>query len=588
MEAPSAPEPDRPPREDLQAVQPRPVSPGASLPSSSPHGRGHAGRWLVCGATGAAALVAIHLLVTWGKVDPGQVLALALIVPAVLVGVLNAVLEWRVASLSRALDDVIVVGATLLYALPGLVLVGRGHEEAFTHAALAPVAVLVAVWIVRGVEAIAAGSLQRQADMGALDTPGVVASLFSMPSRFGRSRTVKTARRVALVLSLAALPAGIAAIGVGWMLTGRLLEPETWSLGAAVALSLAPRLVRNVAPPVLAAGLVRGRSAGIVFRDDTEFEKAGRANTLVVRKRGVLVEPGGEVMEFHHLGRLPRETVLALMASCEEIAGESEPASALMRYARREGVAPGDTRLTRWFASRGVQSTSPFGEVYVGNRLFLIENGISVGRGEEAAQAAEKNGHTAIFVSIDREIEAVVVLANRLRDSARPAVERARRAGLASVLVTGDSFRTAESIGRTLGVDQIRPEVAVGSREHEVDRLRDTGHRLAVLGSVVTGPDPGASERDVQVGVGWDGESPLDTRWGVVVTGEDLVRSVQALELCRRCRRLLVANWAVALVAGGLTLGLAASGLVVPVLAAVAVNLASAAMILVRPSTGRT
>ncbi len=563
-----------------------PVPAGGTAREVDP--RGHFSRWIVSASAGGATLVAIHVLVTWGKLEPSQLLAVAILVSGVLLGVVNAVLEWRATTFARAFDDVLVICAALVYATPGLALLARGHVSGFSQASLAPLGVLVVVWASRALETALGARLDRHPDIGSVHSPASLAGLFFMPERVGSSLFHVAGRRIGRTLSLMSLPVGGVVVALAWGLGGRLGDPAAWAVAAAVSLSLAPRLARNVMPAVVAAGVVNARSRGITFRDDAEVEKAGAADALILRKRGVLVEPGGEVIEYHHMGSLPSGIVLALVASCEGVANGTEPAEALMRFARREGVKPGDTRLTRWIASRGVQSTSPFGEVFVGNRLFLIENGISVGRGEDVAQEAEKRGHTAVFVSVDRDIQAVAVLQNRVRPGARPAVDACRRLGVTSVLVTGDSFRTAESIGQSLGVDQIRSEIAVGSRENEIDRLRDMGYTLAVLGHVDTGVEQAVSPGDLNMALGWDGESCLDTRWGVAARGDDPMGAVDALDIGRRVRRFLLVNRTLAVVGGGLVLGLAASGLASPFWAALGSNLLAAIMLAIRPSTGGT
>jgi len=109
----------------------------------------------------------------------------------------------------------------------------------------------------------------------------------------------------------------------------------------------------------------------------------------------------------------------------------------------------------------------------------------------------------------------------------------------------------------------------------------------AVLGNVETGPDPSSDDADVNVALGWDGDSAVDPRWGVIVKGTDLGGAGDALELARRCGRFERANWTIAVVVGGLAVGLAASGLAGPVLTALAVNAACAGMMAVRPRPAR-
>ncbi len=541
-------------------------------------------RWLLSAVIAGAVTLAAHLAVQKGWLSPSLALASGLLAPAVLLGLMHGALEWRATSLLRAVDEVIVVGAVLVYSTPGLVALGRGDTGWFSSGILMPLAVLVVVWSARSAESAATGSLESGAELGPLHAPGTIAGLVGDPAGFGRSRMARLARILSWILSFGALPSAVLIVLGSWSITGRVGIASHWILAAAVALSLAPRLFRNTMPAVTASSLVRARRSGVLFSGDRALEKAGIVDGIVLRKQGVVLEGGSEVIEFHSLGELPTETVLALMASCEEIASGNDVAEALMRYARRQGIKPGDTRMARHHASRGIHSTSPFGEIFVGNRLFLIENGISVGRGETAASEAEKRGHTAIFISINRNVEAVAVLKNSLRESSRRAVDGFHALGLTTIFVSGDSHRTAESLGATLGVDQIRPEIALGGREAEVDRLRNTGLHLAILGSLAGGPPRGSVEGDLTIGLGWDGESGVDPAWDVVIRGDDLERAAHALAIARRGRRFLLATWTLAILAGGVTLGLAASGLAAPLAAAQIVNLVAALMAAVRPS----
>ncbi len=545
--------------------------------------RGSLLRWVLSAGIAGSVTLAAALAVQRGWIGPSLALASGLLAPAALLGLMHAALEWRATSLLRAVDEVIVVGAVLVYATPGLVALGRGDGSWFASGILMPLAVLAIVWSARGAESAATGKLESDGELGPLHAPGTLVGLVGDPAGFGRSRMAGLARILSWILSFAALPSAVLIVLGSWLVTGRMGIASHWTLAAAVALSLAPRLFRNTLPAVAASSLVRARRSGILFSGDRALEKAGIVDGIVLRKQGVVLEAGSEVIEFHALGELPTETVLALTASCEEIASGNDVAEALMRHARREGVKPGDTRMARHHPSRGIHSTSPFGEIFVGNRLFLIENGISVGRGETAASEAEKRGHTAIFISINRNVEAVAILSNRLRTSSRSAVDGFHALGLTTIFVTGDSHRTAESLGEALGVDQIRPEIALGGREAEVDRLRNTGLRLAILGSLAGGPPRGSVEGDVTVGLGWDGESGVDPAWDVVVRGDDLERAARALAIARRGRRFLLANWTLALLAGGVTFGFAASGLASPVAAALVVNLIAAVMAAVRP-----
>ncbi len=543
-------------------------------------------RWVVPAALAAAGIAAAWISVTRGWVGVGPLLGFALLAPAMIAGIVLSALEWRTTTSGRALDDLLVVAGALAYAVPGLAGLLDGRTQDFVPGILGPLGVLAAVWAMRALEVGLATSLEELPELGSLHARGVLASLVNRPEEWGRSRFVRHAGRLALVLAIVAVPAGACVLLVSWLMSGRSGGALPWPMAAAVVLGMSPRLVRNIYPASTAAALLNGRADGIVFSDDRSLEMAGRVDALVLRKRGVLAEAATEVEDLHLLGDLPRGVVLSLLMSCEEIASGSEVAAAIQRFARAEGVRPGDTRLTRHVPSRGIQSTSPFGEIFAGSRLFLIENGISVARGESAASEAERKGHTAIFVSVNRKIEAVLVLENRIRASARSVVDGARRMGISTILVTGDSARSSEVIASQVGVDQVRPEIGLAGREREIERVRDAGHRLAVLGSMDRGAPRQVDSRDLSIGIGWDGVSPVDPGWGVAVSEGDLPRALRAIEIGRSARRFALAGIVIAVVAGITGLGLAASGLASPLVAALMVNAAASVMAALRPRLG--
>ena len=549
--------------------------PGRIFPEKSP-----LVRWAASAVLGGLAILALWVAAARGWLPRDPLVTLLVVAAAGLVGIVHAMLEWR-SSPWRFLDEIVVVCAAGLVASAAAL--GQDPDGGPRMLQLAPLGILVAVWAARAMEAALTGGIEHDLEVASLHRRDAVAGLCARPGDWGLSRVARLTGALGAALSIAALPLATVVMAASWIATGRPGDPHHAAVAAAVALSLSGRLLRNMAPPVLGAALLRARRKGILFREDRAFERAGAVNAMVLRKRGVIVEPGGGVIEFHVLGELDAATLLSLVSACEEAARGSGIAHALVSHARAEGASPGDTRMVRHVPSRGIQATSPFGEIFLGNRLFHIENGISVGRGETAAIEAEKRGHTAIFVSVNRRTEAVAVISNTVRSGTRDAIARSRSLGLTTVLVTGDSQRTAESLAASLGIDHVRAEVASGSREQEIERLRDTGHRIAFLASLSDGVASAAGPWDVMVGLGWDGESQVGGSWDVAVAGEDLGRAVTALDIARRGRRFILGNAAIAVLAGGLSLGFAASGLASPVLVALAVGLAAAVMPAVRP-----
>ena len=105
--------------------------------------------------------------------------------------------------------------------------------------------------------------------------------------------------------------------------------------------------------------------------------------------------------------------------------------------------------------------------IAVGTPALMAELGVTVNEAADARMDALKaSGKTAVLVALDDRAIGVLGIADVPRDSAPQVIERLRRDGLKVVMLTGDDPRTAQAIGRAVGIDAIRPAAARRRRPH--------------------------------------------------------------------------------------------------------------------------
>jgi Cu+-exporting ATPase len=255
------------------------------------------------------------------------------------------------------------------------------------------------------------------------------------------------------------------------------------------------------------------------------------------------------VVEFVNYSEQPDAVILDLVASAEQAAGGSSLAEALLAFTQGRGaVGEATTRLSRFWPGQGVKATSARGEVWIGSRRMLLEEGVSTAPVEEDARHFEQAGHTVLFVALRRRVHALVALADTVRPEMAEAVEAAHRLGLETHLVTGESRLTAEHVARSVRVRHIRPELAREERAAEIRGLREMGVPVAVLGRPA-GPAQVLQDADVAIAIGV--AEPHGYPCEVAVAADDPRVGVACLAAARKAIAAIVLQL---LVAGGVAL----------------------------------
>ena len=138
--------------------------------------------------------------------------------------------------------------------------------------------------------------------------------------------------------------------------------------------------------------------------------------------------------------------------------------------------------------------------------------------------------------------------------------------GIRTVLLTGDSRRIADAVGRELGIEEVGAELLPEDKVSRVKALVAEGRRVAMLGDGINDA-PALMEAHVGVAMG-SGTDVARESADVVLLGNDLLKFADTVQLARQMRRIILQNFAGTLAVDGVGVGLAAFGLLNPPLAA--------------------
>ncbi len=225
-------------------------------------------------------------------------------------------------------------------------------------------------------------------------------------------------------------------------------------------------------------------------------------------------------------------------------------------------------------AGQGVSVRLRGERLLVGRPSFLAERGVDPSQGTAREAEREASGRTVIAVGRGQRLVGIVSLGDELRDDAAEAVAGMQRAGLVPVLVTGDNRGTAELVARKVGIapQHVHAGVLPGDKAELIRRLQgDRKGRVAMVGDGINDA-PALMQADVGVAMGAGTDIAIESA-DVIIVGNRLTSVLEAREMSRRSYRKTQQNVALAFLFNGIGIPIAATGLVYPVWAMVAMAL---------------
>jgi P-type Cu+ transporter len=309
--------------------------------------------------------------------------------------------------------------------------------------------------------------------------------------------------------------------------------PLVVATACAVALALAVRGAVRAVALHHAQGQLSTLALGIVYKDASAFDAAGRASVAVLCARGTVLMGEPEIVALESLGSVPESRILAIAAGAE-VASTHPFASAILRAARTREERPENVRGAMVHPGLGVTALSAMGErLVVGSRALLLREKVSVAIADARVTELEMQGRSVLLVALAGKLVGLIALQDGLRPGARAAVQRLLDSRLEPVLLSGEARETCETFGRMLDVDHIRPEILPEGRGGEVRALGEGGQLIAVIGRPQT--DDGAlGAADVSVALGAAGSTPGE--WSVSLASDDVRDAAKALSLAKEAR----------------------------------------------------
>ena len=360
----------------------------------------------------------------------------------------------------------------------------------------------------------------------------------------------------------------------GWWIAGNF--PQGLLSFIAVLIISCPCALGVATPAALMVGVGKGAEAGILIRGADVLERARKLNTVVFDKTGTLTRGEPNVTDVVPLGDLD-DIALLRLAAAVEVGSEHPLGEAIVRGAQHRELELPAVSDFEAIAGHGISGVADGRKILLGNRRLFAREGIDTASAEAAMAQLELAGKTAMLIGFDGALVGVVAVADTIKPEAKEAIAALRSEGVEVVMLTGDNKRTAEAIGRELGIDRVIAEVLPADKAAMIKDLQNKGKIVAMVGDGVNDA-PALATADIGIAIGSGSDVAKETG-GIILMRDDVRQVVYAIRLSRATLRKIKQNLFWAFIYNTIGIPIAALGYLNPIIAAAAMALSSLSVV---------
>ena len=325
---------------------------------------------------------------------------------------------------------------------------------------------------------------------------------------------------------------------------------------------------------VLSAMREAGR-AHITVKGGKFLEAVAAADTIVFDKTGTLTHACPRVAQVVSFGGKEEAEMLRLAACLEEHFPHSM-ANAVVEEAKRRGLRHEEYHSkVEYLVAHGIASTVDEERVLIGSAHFVFEDeSCIIPEGEQERFDALPPEYSHLYLAVGGQLAAVICISDPLREEAKEVLSALRALGITStVMLTGDSRRTAEAIALQVGVDAFRAEVLPADKADYVARLRREGHTVLMVGDGIN-DSPALSEADAGIAIS-DGAAIAREIADITIAADSLWELVELRRIAMALMARIHSNYRFVIGFNGTLIALGVAGVLPPATSATLHNLST-------------
>lgn len=328
-------------------------------------------------------------------------------------------------------------------------------------------------------------------------------------------------------------------------------------------------------PLAVLSAMREAGKAHITVKGGKFLEAVAMADTIVFDKTGTLTHACPKVVQVLAFGGRQEEEMLRLAACLEEHFPHSV-ANAVVEEAKQQGLTHDEFHSkVEYLVAHGIASTVNGERVLIGSAHFVFEDeGCVVPEEDQVQFDALPSEFSHLYLAIGGQLAAVICISDPMREEAAAVLSQLRNMGIKkTVMLTGDSHRTAAAIAAQLGVDEFRAEVLPADKAEFISQLRKNGHTVLMVGDGIN-DSPALSEADAGIAIR-DGAAIAREIADITMAADSLWELVALRRIATALIARIHSNYRFVIGFNGALIGLGVAGILPPATSAMLHNIST-------------
>jgi Cu+-exporting ATPase len=360
-----------------------------------------------------------------------------------------------------------------------------------------------------------------------------------------------------------------------WLLVG---APFSFAFGNAITVLLiaCPCALGLATPAAIMVGAGQAAREGIYIRNGESLETAAKLNVVVFDKTGTITEGKPKVTDLLNLSRMSEEKIIGLAASAENNS-EHFLGKAIVAYAKEQFIELQECTHFYSETGRGIEAEVDGKKLLLGNKAWLLDKAIDVDGLLAAAGDFSGQGKTPVLMAINGKAAAVFGIADKPRPQAVQAIQHLKKLGMHTLMVTGDTEKTANYIAAIVGIETVIANAKPEQKLAIIHQFQNEGKNVGMIGDGINDA-PALAASDVGFAIGTGTDIAIESADMTLVHG-DITKVTEAIQLSTDTIRIIKQNLFWAFGYNVIAIPVAAMGKLNPMIASAAMALSSVSVI---------
>lgn len=341
---------------------------------------------------------------------------------------------------------------------------------------------------------------------------------------------------------------------------GNSSEWSKWLIRALTTLVISCPCALVISIPLSFFGGIGGASSrGILIKGSNYLEILSKAKYIVCDKTGTLTKGVFEVTDVVTANSYQKEELLKLAAYAESYS--THPISKSIRNAYNKNIDTNVISDIEEISGHGVCADIKGRKILAGNKKLMEQYGIDT---TPTQSFIDKKTGTLVYVSVDGVYAGCIIISDIIKPTSAKAVKDLKKAGVKKVvMLTGDSKKVADAVGKQIGVDVVKSELLPADKVFEVEKLLDEKEKNEVLAFVGDGINdaPVLSRADIGIAMGALGSDAAIEAADIVLMDDDPSKIATAMNISAKTLKIVHQNIVFALMVKFICLFLGAIGI---------------------------